>query len=369
MFDSILFWFAVIALYLSNQLVTKSKYQLILISLVSPFLFYNFFGMYFVLFTILTLVIIVLLSNGVNLFFFKLEHRYALLLFLVLIIFNNERLDFQLIGFSYFIIRFYDYIQSNRSIFLKANLQNKIVNSIQLYSYLFPIHGILAGPLLQYDKYKNFKTCKISFLSFQKAIFFILSGLIYKNIIAFYLSNYIDGLIVNSFYKSSLTLFYVFFDFAGYSLIAIGVGVLIGYQLPINFNNPFTSKSIGEFFERWHISLSIMAKKHVFNPFQLFLIRGRLIKNINLISSLSIILTFLIIALCHKLSINFFYWGLFLGIVLSFEHLLKLRKKIDNFLKDKTIFKICTLPLYIYTFVVISFSYFLLGDDLYNMIT
>ena len=121
MFDSILFWFAVIALYLSNQLVTKSKYQLILISLVSPFLFYNFFGMYFVLFTILTLVIIVLLSNGVNLFFFKLEHRYALLLFLVLIIFNNERLDFQLIGFSYFIIRFYDYIQSNRSIFLKAN--------------------------------------------------------------------------------------------------------------------------------------------------------------------------------------------------------------------------------------------------------
>jgi len=369
MFDNISFWVAVFLLYLSSQVLSCSRHQITLISFISPFLFYFFFGIKFVFLSILTVFIIFFLSNGLNIFFFKLNKKYSLLLFLILILVFSKNFDFHIVGLSYFIIRFYDYIHFDKSHFLEANLKIKIYNHIHLYSYLFPLHAILAGPLLQYSKFVNYKNRKMSFLRFQKSIYIILVGLIFKYILGYYFSILIENFINNSLLKSSLALLYVFFDFAGYSLMAIGVGFLIGYELPANFNNPFFSKSLGEFFERWHISLSLMAKKHIFNPFQLFLIRSGYFTNIKLISSLSITTTFLAIAMWHQLSINFFLWGLFLGIALSVEQLFSFRQKIDFYFNGNSFKNFYSILLFMYTFIFISFSYYLLADELYNMIS
>lgn len=369
MFDNVFFWICIIVLYLSNQIINKTKNQLSLISFISPVVFYNFFGLDFVLLTISIIIIIFFLSNEINFSFIKISQKKLLLIFLVIILLFNKKFDLQIIGLSYFLIRLYDYIQSDKSDVLLLDRRSKIIKYVHLYGYLFPLHGILAGPLMQYKNFVNFEKRKITLLLFQKSIFLILTGLIFKYIFAFYLSLFIEELIVNSLLKSSMALIYVFFDFAGYSLVAVGIGILIGYELPINFNNPFSSKTLGEFFERWHISLSLMAKKHIFNPFQLFLIRSKFLINIKLISSISLIITFVFIAMWHKISVNFLYWGLFLGVVLSIEHFFVLRKRVNDTLQNTKFVSVYSFVLSIYTFLVVSCSYFILSDDLYIMIS
>lgn len=111
----------------------------------------------------------------------------------------------------------------------------------------------------------------------------------------------------------------IFFDFSGYVDMAIGIGQMMGIRFIENFNHPYLSKNIGEFWRRWHISLSNWFRDYVFYPLE----RKR-IKWIG--QPVNILVVFLLTGLWHGISINFVIWGLIHGLALVFESTILGRK-------------------------------------------
>lgn len=107
----------------------------------------------------------------------------------------------------------------------------------------------------------------------------------------------------------------IFADFAGYSLIAIGLGALFGYRLPVNFRSPYASQSITEFWRRWHISLSSWLREYLYIPLGGNR-RGASRTYVNLL------LVMVLGGLWHGSELNFAFWGLAHGVLLALERLL-----------------------------------------------
>ncbi len=110
----------------------------------------------------------------------------------------------------------------------------------------------------------------------------------------------------------------IYFDFSGYTDIAIGLGMLFGFRLPENFNRPYTRSNITTFWQSWHMSLSEWARFYIFTPLSRALLRRRS-KAAGLLTPTTIVLsahlaTMIAIGLWHSISWNFFIWGLWHGV-------------------------------------------------------
>ena len=118
----------------------------------------------------------------------------------------------------------------------------------------------------------------------------------------------------------------LYFDFSGYSDIAIGAAKTLGFDLMQNFSSPYSAKSVSEFWRRWHISLSTWVNDYLYTP---LIIGTRDYGKAGLVFSL--LVAFFVIGLWHGASWNFIVFGLLQGLVLSYEALTKkLRKRISN---------------------------------------
>ncbi len=106
----------------------------------------------------------------------------------------------------------------------------------------------------------------------------------------------------------------LFFDFSGYTDIAIGIGVLFGVTLPENFNRPYFKTDITSFWQSWHITLSNWARFYVFSPLSRGLLRRKPKPSPVLIVFVSQLATMLTIGLWHGVTVNFFIWGLWHGL-------------------------------------------------------
>jgi alginate O-acetyltransferase complex protein AlgI len=106
--------------------------------------------------------------------------------------------------------------------------------------------------------------------------------------------------------------FQLFFDFSGYTDIAIGIGILLGIHLPENFDRPYLKQNIAAFWQSWHITLSNWVRFYVFSP----LSRALLKRKMNALATVFIaqLATMVIIALWHGVSQNFLLWGLWHGL-------------------------------------------------------
>jgi membrane protein involved in D-alanine export len=111
--------------------------------------------------------------------------------------------------------------------------------------------------------------------------------------------------------------FYLFFDFAGYSTFAIGFSYLLGIHTPANFNRPFLSRDIRDFWNRWHMSLSFWFRDHIYNRFLFNAIKGKWFKNSQLASSVGYVLTMSLMGLWHGTSPNYLVYGLYHGGLLA----------------------------------------------------
>lgn len=120
--------------------------------------------------------------------------------------------------------------------------------------------------------------------------------------------------------------FQIYFDFSGYSDMAIGLGQMMGFKFPENFNNPYTSKSITEFWQRWHITLGVWMRDYLYIPLggNRVKTQGRLYFNL--------IFVFLVSGLWHGASWNFVIWGGYHGMFLVVERLFlgKLLKRLPG---------------------------------------
>ena len=114
----------------------------------------------------------------------------------------------------------------------------------------------------------------------------------------------------------------IYFDFSGYSDMAVGLGRLFGFTLPENFNYPYTSLSVTEFWRRWHITLSLWFRDYVYIP-----LGGNRVKRARFV--LNILTVWALTGLWHGASWNFVLWGLYYGVLLLIEKLV-IGKRIER---------------------------------------
>lgn len=169
------------------------------------------------------------------------------------------------------------------------------------------------------------------------------------NVLGSFCTSYLnspDKSVVFSFFYMLCYTMQVFFDFAGYSDMAIGLGKILGFNFLENFNYPFISKSITEFWQRWHISLGSWFRDYVYIP-----LGGSRVNKYKLIRNILVVWT--LTGLWHGAAWNFIIWGLYFGIILLIEKLVlkKYLDKMPNILK------------HLYVLLIVGLSFVIFGSD------
>ena len=176
------------------------------------------------------------------------------------------------VGISFFIFQAISYIMD---VYRDRIQPVKNVFNFGFYISFFP--QLVAGPIVRAHEFipQMYKPYHLTKKEFGLAIFWILNGLLKKIILSDYLAvNFIDRIFTNPMMYTGLENLMAIFgyslqvyaDFSGYTDIAIGVALLMGFRLPKNFNSPYKSTNPGEFWKRWHISLSTWLKDYLYIP-------------------------------------------------------------------------------------------------------
>jgi alginate O-acetyltransferase complex protein AlgI len=246
---------------------------------------------------------------------------------------------------------------------VETNYYKHLLKTATFISF-FP--QLVAGPIMRSEEFipqlgvKYFRD-----INWEKVIKFLILGYFLKMVVADNLkdvTSYLDAPYYNLFSAYSLVLFMVaysaqiFGDFAGYSFIAMGLAGMFGYELTLNFNYPYISKSIKDYWRRWHITLYDWFNKYVFNPF-VILYREQQMKAI----IIGTILVFSLSGIWHGPTLNFLVWGFMHGLVLVVDSiLLKSRKKRKKRKKSNLFLELWQM---IWVFSYITFSYVIFRND------
>lgn len=251
----------------------------------------------------------------------------------------------------------------------KATPRFEKIQDYALYIFMFP--QILSGPIVRpgqiagqiFDRSQQ-ETVDDRLVGFYRFII----GLGKKVLIADVLAQQVNQIFALSSLNLSSYLawigaiaytFQIYFDFSGYTDMAIGLARILGFRLPENFNNPYTSKSITEFWKRWHITLSLWFRDYVFLRIAYPLSRKfkkekyagfRVDKIIYLIATS---ITFLLVGFWHGAAWTFILWGAYQGVFLIFDRLFLLK-----FFK-----KIGKIPSQVITFFSIMFGWVLFRSE------
>lgn len=251
------------------------------------------------------------------------------------------------IGISFFTFQSMSY---TIDLYMRNIKVQKNIISFTSYVSLFP--QIVAGPIVRYaDVAKEIDDREISYDKVADGIGIFIKGLAKKVLIA----NNI-GMIWSSVkamdYTSMPTLtawigilaftFQIYYDFSGYSDMAIGLGKMLGFNFPINFDHPYMSKSISEFWRRWHITLGSWFRSYVYIPMGGN--RGSTLKTVR-----NLFVVWFLTGLWHGASWNFIIWGLYFGVIIICERLFlqKLLNKLPSFIQ------------WLYSFLLVVFGWVL----------
>ena len=201
---------------------------------------------------------------------------------------------------------------------------------LALYISFFP--QLIAGPIVKYkDVEKEIKSRKVDISLFASGVKRFTYGLGKKVILANSLALVVDTIYAKDIATLNSPILWlaaisytlqIYFDFSGYSDMAIGLGRMFGFHFCENFNLPYISQSITEFWRRWHISLSTWFKEYLYIPLGGNR-KGKIRTYINLI------IVFFATGLWHGASYNFIVWGLYYGVFLIIEKAF-FKKFLDN---------------------------------------
>lgn len=230
----------------------------------------------------------------------------------------------------------------------EAKVQKNILNFIT-YVTLFP--QLIAGPIVRYTTVQDeLSSRKHSFEDFSYGVRRFVIGLSKKVLLA----NTLAELGKTFSYSTQKSVFFywlvaiafmlqIYFDFSGYSDMAIGLGRIFGFHFLENFNYPFISKSITEFWRRWHISLGTWFRDYVYIP-----MGGNRVSKIKWLRN--ILVVWFLTGFWHGAEWNFIAWGVYFSIFLVFEKLFlgKILNKLPRFISH----------LYLIFFITISFVVF-----------
>jgi D-alanyl-lipoteichoic acid acyltransferase DltB (MBOAT superfamily) len=192
----------------------------------------------------------------------------------------------------------------------------------ELVSYLFPFHMIQAGPIQTYTDFLECHEDAPGRDRFLQGMERISQGLFKKFFLAeilrlTFLTNFAHPEPLYFLLEVQLNFLTLYLDFSGYTDMAVGVGLIIGWKTPENFRAPLRARNLIEFWERWHITLSNFIKTEIFMPLQFSLQRGAFRKRPLTAASISFCVAFVLCGLWHQVYFSFFFWGLLHGVGLS----------------------------------------------------
>jgi alginate O-acetyltransferase complex protein AlgI len=202
-----------------------------------------------------------------------------------------------------------------------------VKNIIDFGFYVSFFPQLVAGPIVRASEFipQLYNKFHLSKREFSQAMFLISKGLIKKIIISDFIAvNFIDRVFdapsVYSGFENLMAVYgyglQIYCDFSGYTDIAIGIGLILGFRLPINFNSPYKADSIADFWKRWHISLSRWLKDYLYIPLGGNR-KGKIRTYINLI------ITMLLGGLWHGADLRYIIWGFLHGAGLAVNKLWK----------------------------------------------
>ena len=216
--------------------------------------------------------------------------------------------------------------------------------SYATYLCLFP--QLIAGPIVRYsDVARELRERSVDTAQFSRGVIRFLVGLGKKVLLANSIGvlaelTVPDGSVLFSWLRAIAYTFQIYFDFSGYSDMAIGMGAMMGFQFPENFNYPYLSRSVTEFWRRWHMTLGGWFRDYVYIP-----LGGSRTSTIKWVRN--VLIVWMLTGIWHGASWNFLLWGLYYGILLLVEKFF-----LGKYLKGKVLPRIYVMLLTILGFVL-----------------
>ena len=200
-------------------------------------------------------------------------------------------------------------------------------------------------------------------------IYRIVLGLLYKIVLSTYvyqvlfaLSN--TGTVVYSIKYMYLYTLYLFFDFAGYSLMAVGSSNILGIQTPMNFHKPFLSIDIKDFWTRWHITLSTWLRDFVFSRVLMQVIRKKWFKNRLHNAAYAYMVNMLVMGFWHGISVSYIAYGFYHGVLMSGFEIYQKKSTFYKEHKNKTWYKLMS---WFVTMNLVMVGFFIFSGEPYKI--
>lgn len=217
----------------------------------------------------------------------------------------------------------------------------KEVKFLDFLAYVLFFPTLSSGPIDRYRRFLGDLEKKLTRKEYGEyladGIDHIFRGFLYKFIIA-YLINRHSLAWLNTVHTSAATFqymytysFYLFFDFAGYSAFAVGVSYILGIRTPENFNKPFISKNIKDFWNRWHMSLSFWFRDYIYMRFVLDSAKKKRFKNKYTSAYLGYFLLFGIMGIWHGTALQYIVYGLYHAVLMISYDWLERKNKTHKF--------------------------------------
>jgi alginate O-acetyltransferase complex protein AlgI len=236
-------------------------------------------------------------------------------------------LGFERIGWTKIVlpvgISFYTFQTMSYSIDVYRKHAEPVRSLADFMCYVAMFPQLVAGPIVRYSAVaEQLHARSHSLDTFFRGVLMFQAGLAKKVLVADVLASLADqafstsGLSISDAWIGVLAYaFQIYFDFSGYSDMAIGLGLMIGFQFPINFNSPYKSIGVTDFWRRWHISLSTFLRDYLYVP-----LGGNRIGPLRTYANLAV--TMLLGGLWHGAAWNFLAWGAYQGFWLIVERLI-----------------------------------------------
>jgi D-alanyl-lipoteichoic acid acyltransferase DltB (MBOAT superfamily) len=215
-------------------------------------------------------------------------------------------------------ISFYTFQTISYAVDVYRKKTEPVKNILDFGFYVSFFPQLVAGPIVRAAEFipQLYKKYALTRQEFGYAIFLMINGLFKKMVISDYIAvNFIDRVFENpltySGFENLMALYgyslQVYCDFSGYTDIAIGVALLMGFKLPTNFNSPYKATSVGDFWRRWHMSLSSWLKDYLYIP-----LGGNRFGNAR--TNINLMITMLLGGLWHGADVKFILWGALNGL-------------------------------------------------------
>ena len=263
---------------------------------------------------------------------------------------NEKRVELP-IGISFYTFQSMSY---TIDLYLRNIKVQKSFLNFASYVSLFP--QIVAGPIVRYEDVANeLESRTVNIAKISAGIGLFVKGLAKKVLLANNIGmvwtqikamDYSTISVATAWLGIIAFAFQIYFDFSGYSDMATGLGKMLGFEFPKNFDHPYISKSISEFWRRWHITLGSWFRSYVYIP-----LGGN--RNGNFKTYRNLFITWALTGLWHGASWNFILWGLFFGVLIIIERL--------GF--GKILGKLPSAVSMLYTFVMVLFGWVLFDTD------